>query len=60
MIIGLPKRWFTGLRDVDTRWCRHPVKWLKWRSQVRRLGPYAPNYDEFDRQHGRADPTSLA
>ena len=31
---------------LDTRWARHPVRWLRWRAQVRRLGPYAPDYEE--------------
>ncbi len=25
----------------------HPARWVRWRLQVRRLGPYAPNYDDF-------------
>ena len=23
----------------------HPVRWMRWRVQVHRLGPYAPDYD---------------
>lgn len=39
-----PSTW--GPRDLDMRWARHPARWLRWRLRVRRLGPYAPDFDE--------------
>lgn len=37
-----------GPRDLDTRWVSHPFRWLRWRLLVRRLGPYAPEFDEME------------
>jgi hypothetical protein len=49
--LGLPLRWFRNSDRADLRWIRHPVRWLRWRSEVRRLGPHARRYDEFDPKH---------
>jgi hypothetical protein len=27
----------------------HPIAWARWRIAVRRLGPYAPDFEEFRR-----------
>ena len=32
----------------DLRGLAHPVRWWRWRRQVHRLGPYAPEYDESE------------
>jgi len=45
-VLGMPLSWFGPRPHLDTRWARHPVRWLRWRSQVHRLGPYAPDYEE--------------
>jgi hypothetical protein len=47
--MGLPARWF-GTPHLDTRWLHHPVRWLRWRADVRRRGPYAPSFDELARR----------
>ena len=26
----------------------HPIVWVRWRIAVRRQGPYAPDFDEFE------------
>ena len=44
-VLGLPIRWFRSEGNVDTRWVRHPITWLRWRVHVHRLGPYAPEYE---------------
>jgi hypothetical protein len=44
-VVGLPLEWFRTRTPGDTRWLRHPVRWARWRRQVRRLGPYAPEFD---------------
>jgi hypothetical protein len=53
-VLGINRHWFAVLRDrpgartFDLRWVAHPVRWLRWRRQVHRLGPYAPDYDADD------------
>lgn len=32
------------------RWLWHPVAYVRWRAEVRRSGPFAPNFDEFRRR----------
>ncbi len=32
---------------AELRWLRHPYTWLRWWVTVRRLGPYAPDFDDF-------------
>jgi hypothetical protein len=45
-VAGLPRSWFRSVgASVDFRWIRHPIQWLNWRSQVRKLGPYAPRFE---------------
>ena len=44
-VLGMPRHWF-GPPTVDVRRLAHPVRWWRWRRQVRRLGPYAPGYDD--------------
>ena len=51
-VLGLPLSWFAPRPQLDTRWLRHPGRWLRWRAQVRRLGPYAPDYEGADVPHG--------
>jgi hypothetical protein len=49
-VLGLPANWFGSQRaghPRDTRWLAHPARWLRWRMQVRRLGPYAPDFDKI-------------
>jgi hypothetical protein len=46
--LGLPLSWF-GTTELDLRWLRHPRRWLKWRAEVRRRGPYAPRFEDFPR-----------
>jgi hypothetical protein len=45
--MGLPLSWFGTLEPIDLRWLRHPYRWLRWRAEVRRRGPYAPRYEDF-------------
>ncbi|HTW09185.1 MAG TPA: hypothetical protein VME46_16890 [Acidimicrobiales bacterium] len=45
--LGLPEGWRGPAGAADTRWVRHPVYWCRWRAQVRRLGPYAPSFEDF-------------
>jgi hypothetical protein len=51
-VLGIPTDWFAILRarpdtsGFDVRRLAHPVRWWKWRRQVHRLGPYAPDYDD--------------
>jgi hypothetical protein len=44
---GLPLSWFRTTEPIDLRWMRHPVRWLRWRFEVRRRGPYAPRFEDF-------------
>lgn len=44
---GMPVAWLGTRRHLDTRWLRHPARWLRWRAQVRRRGPYAPDFDKL-------------
>ena len=48
--LGLPLRWFRTTEPIDVRWVRHPYRWLRWRSEVRRRGPYAPPFEDFPRR----------
>lgn len=50
-VAGLPLSWFAWRSEVDTRAVRHPVKWIRWRARLRRLGPYAPDFDPEDTAH---------
>ena len=45
--LGLPLSWFRATEPIDIRWVRHPYRWLRWRSEVRRRGPYAPRFEDF-------------
>jgi hypothetical protein len=58
-ILGIPQSWVgfrrDPKRDIDTRWVRHPILWLRWRRQVRRLGPYAPRFDRFREERAERD-----
>jgi len=44
-VLGIPRDWF-GPPAVDLRRLAHPRRWWRWRRQVRRLGPYAPDYGD--------------
>lgn len=54
-VLGIPTDWFAILRarpsssGFDVRRLAHPVRWWRWRRQVRRLGPYASDYDDGER-----------
>ena len=45
--MGLPLSWFRTTESIDLRWVRHPYRWLRWRIEVWRRGPYAPRFEEF-------------
>jgi len=45
--LGLPLSWFRASESIDLRWARHPYRWLRWRAEVRRHGPYAPRFEDF-------------
>jgi hypothetical protein len=45
--LGLPLSWFQTTASIDLRWARHPYRWLRWRSEVRRRGPYAPRFEDY-------------
>ena len=46
--LGLPLSWFGTTEPTDLRWVRHPYRWLRWRSEVRRRGPCpAPRFEDF-------------
>ena len=51
-VLGIPRDWIqvnrqkTGSPTFAVRRIAHPVRWWKWRREVHRLGPYAPDYDE--------------
>jgi len=38
------------------RWFRHPIRYARWRVDVRRRGPYALDFDEW--QRSKPDETS--
>jgi hypothetical protein len=46
-VLGLPLAWFRSDVPVDTRWARHPYRWLRWRLEVHRRGPYAPPFENY-------------
>lgn len=45
-VLGFPRSWFRT-DSVDLTWLRHPIRWARWRREVRRLGPHAPSFEEF-------------
>jgi hypothetical protein len=45
--MGLPLSWFRTTEAIDLRWARHPVRWIRWRLDVHRRGPYAPRFEDF-------------
>jgi len=45
--VGLPLSWFRITEPIDLRWARHPFRWVRWRLEVRRRGPYAPRFEKF-------------
>ena len=51
-VLGIPRDWFViprerpGSAAFDVRRVAHPMRWWRWRRQVHRLGPYAPDYDD--------------
>jgi hypothetical protein len=45
--LGLPLSWFRTDDPIDLRWARHPYRWVRWRLEVRRRGPYAPRFEDF-------------
>lgn len=49
-VLGLPLSWFRPPGDVDLRWLRYPVRWARWRAEVRRRGPYARRFEDFVRK----------
>lgn len=38
------------LPDVTIRWLLHPITWTKWRIEVHKQGPYAPDFNDFLRK----------
>lgn len=46
-VLGIPVSWFRG-GALDRRALRHPIRWSRWYIQRRRLGPYAPDFDESE------------
>jgi hypothetical protein len=45
-VLGIPTSGF-AVRPMDLRWLRHPVRWRRWRREVRRLGPYARRFEDI-------------
>ena len=43
--LGMPARWVRPSVAIEARAARHPIRWLHWRVEVRRLGPYARPFD---------------
>lgn len=54
-VLGVPRSWFWTGQAPDLRWVRDPVRWLRWRLEVRRRGPYAPNYEDFTARKERKE-----
>lgn len=55
-----------GPPNVTLAWLLHPIRWTKWRNEVRKQGPYAPEFNDFRRKRhegpghalsGEAEPT---
>ena len=55
--LGMPTRWVRPPVAIEARVARHPIRWLRWRLEVRRLGPYARPFDGRPRasRHSRGD-----
>lgn len=53
-VLGLPLRWFGSPGRGEPGALRHPVAYLRWRSERRRLGPYARSLAQVIA--GRAEP----
>jgi hypothetical protein len=45
-VLGLPRVEHTG-KPLDLRWARSPIRWIRWRREVRRLGPYARRFEDI-------------
>lgn len=49
-VLGFSRNRLPSLVQVPVLPLRHPVKWVRWRRCVRRLGPYAPHFDGYLRE----------
>jgi hypothetical protein len=45
-VLGIPTSGFSR-KPVDLPWLRHPIRFARWRLEVRRLGPYARRFDDI-------------
>jgi hypothetical protein len=45
-VMGIPRVEYTG-KPLELRWARSPIRWFRWRREVRRKGPYARSFDDF-------------
>jgi hypothetical protein len=50
-VLGVPRSWLGPREPLDMRGIRHPIRWLRWRSEVRKRGAYAPRYEDFRREN---------
>jgi hypothetical protein len=46
-VLGVPRSWLGPREPLDIRWIRHPMRWLRWRSEVRKRGAYALPFEDF-------------
>jgi hypothetical protein len=49
-VMGIPRVEYTGKplgKPLDLRWVRSPIRWMRWRREVRKQGPYAARFDDF-------------
>lgn len=53
-VLGVPLRWFGSHERIERQALRHPLAYLRWRRERRRLGPYARSLAQVIA--GRADP----
>lgn len=51
-VLGIPTRWFRPATPLKLGRARHPLRWLAWRREVARLGPYARDFDAFLAERG--------
>jgi hypothetical protein len=45
-VLGIPTTGW-GQKPIHLPWLRHPIRWTRWRLEVRRLGPYARKYEDI-------------
>ena len=55
-VLGIPLSWYRTRSPVDFSGFRHPIRWTRWHIEHHRLGPHAPDYQEYLTGPAKAKP----